>query len=438
MLLNPVVLSVLVLVVLSLARLNVIFALLIATVVGGLTAGLSLTETFDMLVGGLGVQGETALSYILLGVLAVMIARSGITQFLIQRALPFMRGKRGIVLFTLAGLASLSQNVVPIHIAFIPILIPPLLAIFNRMKIDRRAIATALTFGLKAPYMLVPVGFGLIFQGIIVEEMNENGMEIALSQIPIALAIPVGGMVLGLIFSILVSYRKPRTYADIPTEFTKEAEKAIGEDKKAWEAKHFVTLLALAVTLGLQIAYDSLVLAALGGILVMFIFRAEAWKSGDAIVEDGVKMMGTIAFVMLIASGYGSLLKETGAVDELVEAASAWIGDSHFVAALMMMTVGLIVTIGIGTSFGTIPILAAIFVPLSAAIGFSPLATAALIGTSGAIGDAGSPASDSTLGPTSGLNVDGQHHHIWDTCVPTFLHYNIPLFIFGIVAALIL
>ena len=52
-----------------------------------------------------------------------------------------------------------------------------------------------------------------------------------------------------------------------------------------------------------------------------------------------------------------------------------------------------------------------------------------------ALGDAGSPASDTTLGPTSGLNADGQHDHIWDTCVPTFLHFNIPLMIAAIVAA---
>ena len=56
----------------------------------------------------------------------------------------------------------------------------------------------------------------------------------------------------------------------------------------------------------------------------------------------------------------------------------------------------------------------------------------------GALGDAGSPASDSTLGPTSGLNIDGQHHHIWDTVVPTFLHYNLPLLAFGWVAAMVL
>ena len=55
----------------------------------------------------------------------------------------------------------------------------------------------------------------------------------------------------------------------------------------------------------------------------------------------------------------------------------------------------------------------------------------ALIGTAAALGDAGSPTSDSTLGPTAGLGVDGQHDHIWDTVVPTFLHFNIPLLILG-------
>src|SRR5699024_2334715 len=198
------------------------------------------------------------------------------------------------------------------------------------------------------------------------------------------------------------------------------------------------TLLGLVLTLVLQLVYGSLVLAALGGILTIFIFRAETWKSGEIVVEEGVKMMGVIAFVMLVASGYASVLTETGSVNELVQTTSSWLGSNQLLAAIVMMCVGLLVTIGIGTSFGTIPVLAAIFVPLCASIGFSPLATAALIGTSGAIGDAGSPASDSTLGPTSGLTVDGQHNHICDTCVPTFLHYNIPLFICGVIAALVL
>ncbi|SPZ45122.1 Na+/H+ antiporter family [Plesiomonas shigelloides] len=52
------------------------------------------------------------------------------------------------------------------------------------------------------------------------------------------------------------------------------------------------------------------------------------------------------------------------------------------------------------------------------------------------LGDAGSP--PLTTGPTSGLNMDDQHDHIWDTVVPTFIHYNIPLLIFGWIAAMIL
>ena len=71
-------------------------------------------------------------------------------------------------------------------------------------------------------------------------------------------------------------------------------------------------------------------------------------------------------------------------------------------------------------------------------LNFSVMATAALVGTAGALGDAGSPASDSTLGPTSGLNADGQHDHIWDSVVPTFIHFNIPLLVAGWVAAMVL
>ncbi|OSM54129.1 sodium:proton antiporter, partial [Aeromonas salmonicida subsp. salmonicida] len=79
-----------------------------------------------------------------------------------------------------------------------------------------------------------------------------------------------------------------------------------------------------------------------------------------------------------------------------------------------------------------------IYVPLCIHLGFSPMATIALVGAAGALGDASSPASDSTLGPTSGLNADGQHDHIWDSVVPTFIHYNIPLILFGWVAAMVL
>ncbi|MDC6726077.1 Na+/H+ antiporter NhaC family protein, partial [Leclercia adecarboxylata] len=176
----------------------------------GLTASLSITETVNLMISGMGGQANTALSYILLGGFAVMIGYSGITGFLVKRLVNVIKGKRGIMLLTIAGVASLSQNAVPIHIAFIPILIPPLLHLFDKMKIDRRGVASALTFGLKAPYIMIPAGFGLIFHGIIADEMTANGMEIAVSQMPLAMLIPGIGMIVGLLIAVFITYRKDR------------------------------------------------------------------------------------------------------------------------------------------------------------------------------------------------------------------------------------
>ena len=83
-----------------------------------------------------------------------------------------------------------------------------------------------------------------------------------------------------------------------------------------------------------------------------------------------------------------------------------------------------------------VPVIAAIYVPLSLKLGFSPAAIVFMIAVAAALGDAGSPASDTTLGPTAGLNADGQHDHIWDTCVPQFICYDIPLMVVGIICPL--
>jgi len=438
---NAVVISVLVMVVISLLRINVLFALIIAAMTAGLMSGMDLTESVTTMISGMGGQSETALSYILLGIFAVMIGLSGITSVLVNKMLHIFSGKRLFLVFSLAIIACFSQNIVPVHIAFIPILIPPLLVLFDKLKLDRRAVASALTFGLKFPYITFPVGFGLIFQGIIQDEMTKNGIEITLKEVTKAMIFPGIAMVVGLFIALLITYRKDRvskSVKDMKLQDVDMAESITEQRDVSWNLSHVFTIIAIIAALVLQIVTESLVLGALSGIIIMFVFRVVRLYQGDRVVNEGIGMMGMIAFVMLVASGYANVLTETGAVDELVEKTLAFTGDSHFVIAFFLLIVGLLITMGIGTSFGTIPILAALYVPVMIAVGMSPLASAALIGTAAALGDAGSPASDSTLGPTAGLNADGRHHHIWDTCVPTFLHYNIPLFIFGLIAVLVL
>ncbi|MGA5690099.1 Na+/H+ antiporter family protein [Cytobacillus pseudoceanisediminis] len=435
---NAVILAVLIMLVLSLLRVNVVLALVAGALAGGLAGGLSIDKTIEVFSNGLGGSAEVALSYALLGGFALAISATGLPNLLVDWVLAKVgkdgesRGKtlsKALIIFSILLMSIFSQNLIPIHIAFIPILIPPLLKVMNELQMDRRLIASVLTFGLTAPYILLPAGFGQIFHGILAENMENSGLAVEMADIPKAMLIPVAGMAAGLLVALFV-YRKKRVYR--PSELMET-------EKGNYSKKGIVfSLIAIAAALIVQLQLDSMIFGALTGILVIYISGAIKWNEADQLLTEGMKMMAFIGFVMLAAFGFADVLKETGDVDSLVEQAAGIIGDNKSLAALLMLLVGLLVTMGIGSSFSTIPIIATIFVPLALEVGFSPMATIALVGTAAALGDAGSPASDSTLGPTAGLNADGQHNHIWDTCVPTFLHYNIPLILFGWLAAIIL
>lgn len=434
MLTNPVLLSVLIMTILCLLKMNVLIALILAALTGGVLSGMSVGDSIGTLIGGMGGNAETALSYILLGALAIAIGKTGVADLLARKIGNVIKDKRVIFVFLIAGVACFSQNLIPVHIAFVPILIPPLIGVMNKLKIDRRAVATALTFGLKAPYVMLPVGFGLIFHNIIRDALIDNGMPVETNMIWKSMLLPGIGMIVGLCIAILISYRKPRKYKEI--EIAKSD--TVQNENQRMTKEHYGALFGAIAAFAIQILTGSLPLGAIAGLAIMMVFGAIKWKELDDMLNGGIGLMGFIAFVMLVASGYGAVIRATGGVEALVEAAAGIMGGSKLISAFIMLLIGLIITMGIGTSFGTIPVIAAIFVPLCMTLGFSPAATIALVGTAGALGDAGSPASDSTLGPTAGLNVDGQHDHIWDTCVPTFIHFNIPLIIFGTIAALIL
>lgn len=427
---NPIVVSVVVLCALCLLRVNVLLALIAASLVAGLTGGIGLTKSMELLSGGFSANATTALSYILLGTFAIAIAHTGLMQMLVRWIGARVGGKPMIFCFVIAFIACMSQNVVPVHIAFIPLLIPPLLKLMNKMQLDRRAVSTALGFGLTAPYVSLPIGFGLIFQGIVAQSMTSNGMEVTVSDVTSVAWIAGLSMFVGLAVSIFVYTRRPRQYQDLPVVGVEENQAEV-----KFGAKHWVTLGAIVAAVAVQIMLESLPLAALLGLVIMLAGGAFQFKKLDDHIAGGISMMGFIAFVMLIAGGYAAILKDTNAVSTLIEGVVPFMGENKWVAATIITLIGLLVTMGIGTSFGTVPILAVIYVPLCSAVGFSVPATILLMTIAGALGDAGSPASDSTLGPTSGLNADGQHNHIWDTCVPTFLAYNVPLLIAGIVVS---
>ena len=450
---NAVIIAVVVMLGLAIARVHVVLALLIGAIVGGLVGGLGIDGSFVAFQDGIGNGASIALNYALLGAFALAIANAGLPRLLAESIINRIDAENDAAKekavavakwLTVAGLllmAIMSQNLVPVHIAFIPLIVPPLLSVLNKMQVDRRLITCVLTFGLVTTYFFVPVGFGNIYMNdILRSNIVDAGMpeanDISVMQ---AMAIPALGMLVGVLFAVFVTYRGKRSYQEI----------AISEDAaKAIEISRYritISIIALIATFAVQIVLqylgsdaDSLLAGALVGLAIMLVFRGVDWKKSDDIYTEGMRMMALIGFIMITAQGFASVMAETGDVETLVEATANAFDGNKALASLAMLLVGLIVTMGIGSSFSTLPIISTIYVPLCISLGFSPLATVALVGTAGALGDAGSPASDSTLGPTSGLNADGQHDHIRDSVIPTFLHFNIPLIAFGWAATMLL
>jgi predicted histidine transporter YuiF (NhaC family) len=427
---------------LSLARVNVIVAMTISALSAGLIAGLGLGDTLQAFNSGLSGGAEIALSYAMLGAFAVAISKSGLTLILADKLLSkvdkahakHMQTLSMLIMTIILACAIASQNLVPVHIAFIPILIPPLLVVFNKLQLDRRAIACILTFGLATSYMVLPYGFGGIYlYSILHKNLAENGLEIVNTDVPEAMIIPALGMLIGLIIAVFFSYRKDRHYSDKDSE--KSSTKINVENPKK---VMIIGSIAVICSLLAQNVSGSMILGGLVGVMIFSIFGIVKWEQSSDVFSQGVAMMAMIGCIMISAQGFASVMKATGDVASLVNTTADIVAGNKPLAAAMILLVGLLITMGIGSSFSTVPIIATLFVPLCLTIGFSPMATAALVGTAGALGDAGSPASDSTLGPTSGLNADGQHDHIKDSVIPTFIHFNIPLLIFGWIAAMVL
>ena len=448
---NAVLIAVLVMLILSVARVHVVISLFIGALVGGLISGIGLGPTMVAFQDGLAGGAKIALSYALLGAFAMAVASSGLPTLLARWIMSKIgnteeSANRRAVLVTkwlmVAGvlaMAIMSQNLIPVHIAFIPLIIPPLLGVMNKLRIDRRLIACVLTFGLVTTYMWIPVGFGSIFLNeILLGNIRKAGLDTTGINIMQVMSIPALGMIAGLIIAVGFSYRKPRDYENRPMEAAHSVEEVT-------RYKVIVAVIAILATFIVQVVMqladseaDSLLIGALTGLAVFLVTGAVNWKEADDVFTSGMKMMALIGFIMITAQGFAAVMTATGQVETLVDASAALFGSNKAMGALAMLIVGLVVTMGIGSSFSTLPIIATIYVPLCLALGFSPAATVAIVGAAGALGDAGSPASDSTLGPTAGLNADGQHDHIRDSVIPTFLHYNLPLIVSGWVAAMVL
>jgi predicted histidine transporter YuiF (NhaC family) len=413
----------------------------------GVLGGSSLKDTLDVFSQGLGGGARIALSYALLRLFASVIAHSGLSKFLMDgmaRLLHLSPGKSStrstatranshtkmIVSLTIGCIAIPSENIAPGHIAFIPILIPPLLSVFNKSPMDRRAMACVIVFGVVAADLIIPMGFGGIFLvNILSNHLKINGLDMPLSEIIHVLLFPVIDIGIGLILALL-RYKKPRNYQTLTLKDSGKSDQISRKD-------FIVSCCAVIVVFAIQLIARDIVLGALTGFLCLLLGGVVKERDIEDVVANGFKMMAIISFTMLAAAGFGHVLRSSGGIEEIVNCLTVHASSSKACTSLGMLFVGFLISVGIGSSFSTVPIVASVYVRLGIKLGCSPAAIALIIAVSGATGDAGSPASDSTLGATSGLNADGQHSLVRDTAIPAFTYLALSAFIFGWIASLL-
>lgn len=440
---NAVALTIILMVAFCLIKMPVPIALILAALLGGLQSGMSFSDSLAAFNKNLLSGAQIGITYIMIGAFAVALSRSGLLELLATQITKKIGAKANDkantrvkwTLFLIFAAASLlSQNLVPVHIAFIPILIPPLIHTMNQLKIDRRAVGCILASCISVAYLLIPYGFGDVYLNqILLASANDVGKSLGFvataSMAPKAMFFPVMGIIAGMLFAVFITYRKPRQYKDLPVLTT-----TTKSDKPINKLQIAVTLMSIGVALILQIMYDSLLVGALIGFVILSFSRIFRWNEQDGIFTQGVSLMAEISVVITLATGLAGVLAATNEVTPLIELAIHYIGDNKVMGATVMILMGLFITVGFGDSFASVAILAPIYLPMALSLGFSPLASLSILGAAAALGDAGSPASSITLGVTAGLNADGQHDHMIDSVIPTFTHINIGMVLFSLVA----
>lgn len=431
-LMNPVILSVALMIALCLLRANVFVSITLASLVCGLLGGGTLLETLEVFVAGMSSNDSLVFAMLLFGIVVEGIEYSGIGGALAPRLSALAGERKWMLLLILFLFGILAESAFMLGPTFVPIAVPPLLAYANEKKIDRRCIAAVVIGGLQLGYSCVPFGFGLAFHQIIAEAAQSNGLSIAATDIwkqvwPFALALLVGAVI------ALILYRKPREYA-AETADTQHAEVS----HPALTGKHWATIFAAVTTVLVQFLTSSLPLGALIGIALLLVLRVIPWREFDRVCMQGFQSFGVVAFVLMAAAGFAAVFREYGQIDLLVDAVAGLLGGNRLLGALGMLLLGVVITVGIGSGFAAVSIISAIMMPLCVQMGFDQTAMVLLVAAAAALGDGMTPASSQTLLPTAALNLDGAHDHIRDTCVPVFVCYALPSVVVILAAVVLL
>ncbi len=435
---NPVILATTILVVLCLLKVNVFLSIIIASLCCALLGGATLVEGIEVFYTNMGNDNRMVLFLLLLGVLAATMQYNNVGEVLAPRVAKLVGKKVWLFPIVLTLFGIMVETFVLIGVSFLLVIVPPLLRLLTDYKVDRRLLVITTCCGLQIGYCCFPVGYGAGFMGIVQGALADNGLEVSIDQIWRANLVIGGAMVVAIILA-MIRYRKPRDYQSAEGENKLiEAELAAAKELPPIEFRHIACLISGLSVVVVQVTTKSMPLAALVMIVMLVVTGAIKPRDFETVFMKGIMTSSYVCLVLMAAVAFAATAKTYGDLDNLIAASGALIGGNKIFGAFLMLFLGLFITMGIGSAFSTVPIVATVLVPLGLSLKMSPALIIILVAASGALGDSGSPSSNQALIPTAAFNIDGQHDHIRDSCIPSFLFVNIPLFVICTFAALFL
>ena len=432
---NPTIVSVVFMVVLCLLNVNVFLAIILAAVLCGVMGGAGVVGTIEVFYKNMGNDNRMVLFLLLLGVLAVTMEYNKVGDVLAPRVAKLIGKKIWLFPVVLTILAIISETLVLVGVSFLLVVIPPLFKLLADYKIDRRLLVITTCCGLQIGYGCFPVGYGLGFMGIVQNALAENGLNVEISQIWHANIILALAMIVAIVAAFFY-YRKPGKYA--VTEETEKAAEAANAALPPIQFKHIACLLSGIAVVIVQVTTKSMPLAGLVMVLMLVVTGAIKIKDFPNVFKKGMSNSAFVCFVLMAAVAFAAVSKEYGQLNSLVAASAQIVGGSKFFGALFMLLLGLLITMGIGSSFSTVPIVATVLVPLGLQLGMSAASIIMLVSAAGALGDSGAPSSNQTLISTQAFNLDGLHDHIKGSCMPSFIFVNGAILIVCSIAAMII
>lgn len=433
---NPMILSTAILVVLCLLKVNVFLSIIVSALICSLLGGATLVEGIEVFYTNMGNDNRMVLFLLLLGVLAATMQYNNVGEVLAPRVARIVGKRVWLFPVVLVLFGILVETFVLIGVSFLLVLIPPLMHLLNDYKVDRRVLVVSTCCGLQIGYCCCPVGYGAGFMGIVQGALADGGLEVSIDQIWKANLVIGLSMVLAVVLAIIF-FRKPREY-ESSEESNKVMMEAANKEMPPIEFRHIACLISALAVVVIQVTTNSMPLAALVMIAMLVITGAIKVKDFDTVFMKGIMTSVYVCLVLMAAVAFAAVANTYGDLDSLVSASVALVGGSRILGAFLMLILGLFITMGIGSSFSTVPIVATVLVPMGLQLNMSPALIIVLVSAAGALGDSGAPSSNQALIPTAAFNIDGQHDHIKDSCIPSFLFVNIPLIVICTLAALFL